>query len=140
MIVLIITIVAHYLNGGIRLQVPGPERVTAQVKVHLSVLLGLLAVVRAGDYYLERFELTVSTRGTVDGATYTDVNAQLPATNLLILIAFAAAVLFLLNIRRKGWVLPVLAVGIWAVVAVVGGRHRPGRRAAVPGAAGGVVA
>ena len=105
-IILLITIVAHYLNGGIRLQVPGPERVTPQVKAHLSVLLGLLALVRAVDYYLERYELTVSTRGTVDGATYTDVNAQLPATNLLILIALAAAVLFLLNIRRKGWVLP----------------------------------
>ena len=77
-IVLLVTVVAHYLNGGIRLQVPGPERVTPQVKVHLSVLLGLLALVRAVDYYLERFELTVSTRGTVDGATYTDVNAQLP--------------------------------------------------------------
>src|SRR5690606_31835906 len=66
-----------------------------------------------------------STRGTVDGATYTDVNAQLPATNLLILIALASAALFLLNIRRKGWVLPAMAVGIWAVVAVVGGAIVP---------------
>jgi hypothetical protein len=124
-IVLLVTLVAHYLNGGIRLQAPGAERVTPQVRVHLSVLLGLLAVVRAVDYWLERFELTVSTRGTVHGATYTDVNAQLPATNLLILIALAAAVLFLLNIRRKGAVLPALAVGIWVVVAVVGGAIVP---------------
>jgi uncharacterized membrane protein (UPF0182 family) len=122
-VVLLITVVWHYLNGSIRLQ--GAERVTPQFKVHVSVLLGLLALVRAADYWLERFELTVSTRGTVDGATYTDVQAQLPATNLLILIAFAAAVLFLLNIRRKGWVLPALAVGIWAVVAVVGGAIVP---------------
>jgi uncharacterized membrane protein (UPF0182 family) len=124
-IVLMLTTVAHYLNGGIRLQVPGPERVTPQVKVHLSVLLGLLAVVRAGDYYLERFELTVSTRGAVDGATYTDVKAQLPATNLLILIALSAAVLFLLNTRRKGWALPTMAISVWAVVAVVGGAIVP---------------
>lgn len=124
-IVLILTTVAHYLNGGIRLQVPGPERVTPQVKAHLSVLLGLLALVRAADYYLERFELTVSTRGTVDGATYTDVNVQLPATNLLILIALSAALLFLLNTRRKGWALPAMAIGIWAVVAVVGGAILP---------------
>jgi hypothetical protein len=124
-IVLLLTTVAHYLNGGIRIQVPGPERVTPQVKVHLSVLLGLLAVVRAVDYYLERFELTVSTRGTVDGATYTDVNVQLPATNLLIFIALSAALLFLYNIRRKGWVLPAIAIGIWAIVAVVGGAILP---------------
>ena len=122
-IVLLVTALFHYLYGGISFQ--GANRVTSQVKVHLSVLLGLLAIVRAVDYWLERFELTVSTRGTVDGATYTDVNAQLPATNLLILIALAAAVLFLLNIRRKGWVLPAMAVGIWAVVAVVGGAIVP---------------
>ena len=124
-IVLIVTAVFHYLNGGIRVQAPAPHRVTAAVKVHLSVLLALLAVVKAAGYWLQRFELTVSTRGTVDGATYTDVNAQLPAIKLLGLIALASAVLFLLNIRRKGWVLPVLGIGIWAVVAVVAGAIVP---------------
>ena len=48
---------------------------------------------RPCDYWLQRYELTVSTRGVVDGATYTDVNAQLPALNLLMLISIAAAVL-----------------------------------------------
>ena len=42
LIVLIVTIVAHYLNGGIRVQPPSP-RVTPQVKAHLSVLLAALA-------------------------------------------------------------------------------------------------
>src|SRR5918993_1079099 len=36
LIVLIVTAVAHYLNGGIRVQPPGP-RVAPQVKAHLSV-------------------------------------------------------------------------------------------------------
>ena len=124
-IVLLVTVMAHYFNGGIRLQARTDQRVGTNVRVHVSVLLALLALVRAVDYWLERFELTVSTRGTVDGATYTDVNAQLPATNLLILIALASTALFLLNIRRKGWVLPAMAVGIWAVVAVVGGAIVP---------------
>ncbi|MGH9138945.1 MAG: UPF0182 family protein [Acidimicrobiales bacterium] len=124
-IVLIVTGVAHYLNGGIRLQAPGPDRVTPAVRVHLSVLLGVLAIVKAVGYYLDRFELTVSTRGTVDGATYTDVNAQLPALGLLILIALGSCALFLLNIRRKGWVLPVIGVGLWAFVAVVAGAIVP---------------
>src|SRR5918995_1736774 len=59
LIVLIVTAVAHYLNGGIRVQPPGP-RVAPQVKAHLSVLLALLALVKAVDYWLQRFELTVS--------------------------------------------------------------------------------
>ncbi len=121
LIVLIVVTVAHYLNGGIRVQPPSP-RVTPQVKAHLSVLLAALALVKAADYWLQRFELTTSTRGVVDGATYTDVKAQLPALNLLMLISLVAAVLFVANIFRRGWTLPVLAVGLWAFVAVaVGG-------------------
>jgi uncharacterized membrane protein (UPF0182 family) len=124
-IVLIVTAVAHYLNGGIRLQAPGPERVTAAVRVHMSVLLGLLALVRAAGYYLQQYELTVSTRGTVDGATYTDVNVQLPAIQLLMLISVGSFLLFIVNIRRKGWVLPVLGVGLWALVALLAGTIVP---------------
>jgi uncharacterized membrane protein (UPF0182 family) len=124
LIVIIVTTVAHYLNGGIRVQPPAP-RVTPQVKAHLSVLLAALALVKAADYWLQRFELTVSSRGVVDGATYTDVQAQLPALNLLVLISLAAAVLFVANIFRRGWTLPVLAVGLWVFVAVVVGGIYP---------------
>ena len=119
-IIAIVTAVAHYLNGGIRVQAPS-QRVGRQVKGHLSVLLGLLALIRAVGYYLARYELNFSGRGAVEGATYTDVNAQLPALNLLILISLAAFVLFIVNIRRQGWVLPALGVGLWAIVAVVVG-------------------
>ncbi|MDP8988128.1 MAG: UPF0182 family protein, partial [Actinomycetota bacterium] len=104
-IITIVTAVAHYLNGGIRFQ-GAAQRVTLQVKAHLSVLVGLLALLRAVAYWLQRYELTLSTRGAVDGATYTDVNAQLPALNLLILISLAAFVLLIVNIRRRGWILP----------------------------------
>src|SRR3954447_9406112 len=123
-IILIVTAVAHYVNGGIRVQ-GAAQRVTPQVKAHLSVLLGVLAVVKAVAYYLQRFELNFSTRGAVDGATYTDVKAQLPALNLLIIISAVAVVLFIVNIWRRGWVLPMLAVGLWAFVALVVGGIYP---------------
>lgn len=123
-IVLIVVAVAHYLNGGIRVSGPG-QRVTPQVKAHLSVLLGLLALLRAAGYWLARYELTFSERGAVRGATYTDVNAQLPALELLAVISLAAFVLLIVNIWRRGWVLPVLAVGLWAFTAVVVGGIYP---------------
>jgi uncharacterized membrane protein (UPF0182 family) len=123
-IILIITTVAHYLNGGIRLQTP-MQRVTPQVKAHLSVLLGVLALIKAGGYWLQRYELTVAHRGFVNGAGYTDVKAQLPAIMLLLFISLFSCGLFLFNIRRRGWVLPVLAVGLWALVAVVAGSAYP---------------
>jgi len=124
LIILFVTAVAHYVNGGIRAQTPG-QIVAPQVKAHLSVLLALLALIKSVDYWYDRYGLTVSTRGAVDGATYTDVNAQLPAIQLLLLISLLAVVVFLVNIWRRGWVLPLAAVGLWAFVAVVMGAIFP---------------
>ncbi|HUS60586.1 MAG TPA: UPF0182 family protein, partial [Acidimicrobiales bacterium] len=124
LIILIVTAVAHYLNGGIRVSARH-NRVTPQVKAHLSVLLGVLALVKAAGYWLQRFDLTISTRGFVDGAGYTDVHAQLPAINLLVLISVASFALFIVNIWRRGWTLPILGVGLWALVAVVAGAIYP---------------
>lgn len=124
LIVVMVVAVSHYLAGGIRLQAR-VQRVTPEVKAHLSVLLGLLALTKAADYALQRYALTTSTRGVVQGATYTDVNAQLPALGLLILISVFCAVLFVLNIRQQGWALPVVAIGLWVLVSLVAGEIYP---------------
>ena len=100
-IILIVTAVAYYLNGGIRLQVQ-PRRVSAQVKLHISMLLAVLALLKAVGYWLARYELTASTRGAVKGATYTDVKAQLPALELLAIISLLAAVLLIINVWQRG--------------------------------------
>ncbi len=123
-IVLIVTAVEHYMNGGIRFQSPF-QRVTPQVKAHLSVILALMALVKTAQYWLGRYELTLSTRGVVEGAGYTDVKAELPALQLLMVISVFAAALFIWNIWRRGWMLPVLAVGLWAFVSVVVGTVYP---------------
>lgn len=118
---LIVVSVAHYLNGGIRASAP-LERVTPSVKLHLSLLLAALATVRAGGYWLDRFSLLNSSRGVFDGALATDVNVQLPALNLLTLISLFGAALFVANVRRQGWGLPLVAIGLWGVSHVfVGG-------------------
>jgi hypothetical protein len=123
-IVLLVTAVAHYMNGGIRFQSP-MQRVTPQVKAHLSVILAIMALVKTAEYYFSRYELTLSDRGVVDGASYTDVKAQLPALNFLIFVSVIAAALFVWNIWRRGWVLPVIAVGLWVFVSLVVGTIYP---------------
>ena len=120
----ILVAVVHYLNGGIRIQ-PMGERVTPNAKAHLSVILALAALVKAADYWLQRYELTFADGTSFDGAGYTAVNARLPAIQLLILISIFAAVLLLFNIWRRGWVLPVVVVALWALVAVVAGSIYP---------------
>ncbi|MEI8000348.1 MAG: UPF0182 family protein [Actinomycetes bacterium] len=123
-IVLLVTAVAYYLNGGIRFQSP-IQRVSPQVKAHLSVILAVMALVKTAQYWFGRFELDYSTRGAVDGAGYTAVKAELPALNLLVFISVVAALLFLWNIRRRGWVLPIIAVGLWGFVSIVVGAIYP---------------
>ncbi len=61
----------------------------------------------------------------VEGASKTDVAAQLPALNLLMVISIVAAALFVWNIWRRGWVLPIIAVGLWAFVSLVIGTIVP---------------
>lgn len=127
-VVTVASAAAHYLWGGIRVvasaELPSVT-MTGRAKAHLSLLLAAVALVKAGNYVLDRYDLTRSTRGVVHGASYTDVTAQLPAFNLLILISVVAAGLLVFNIRRRGWVLPVIAVGLWFFVALVVGTVYP---------------
>jgi uncharacterized protein len=118
---LLVAVVTHYLFGGIRVQTRG-ERVVPAAKVHLSVLLGILALLKAYAYYLDRFGLVFSTRGVVDGASYTDVHAVLPAKLILLFISLLCAALFIYNIFQRGWTLPALGAGILVLSAfVIGG-------------------
>ncbi len=124
-IIFVVTAVAHYLNGGIRLQQASGKRVSAAVKGHLSLLLGMLALVRAAGYWLDQYELTLSTRGFVDGASFTEVHAQLPAIRLLIIISLFSFGLLIFNIWRRGFTYPIIAVGLWALVATIAGTAYP---------------
>ncbi len=123
-LILLVTVLSHYLSGGIRMQGSRP-RVRPAVKAHLSVILGLLALVKAVGYYLARFSLDNSTNGYVQGAGKTDVAARLPALELLIFVSVAAAILLIYNIRRQGWALPILGVGLWFLVALTAGTIYP---------------
>jgi hypothetical protein len=119
--------IAYFLWGGIRPQAPGGfgQKVDPAVRAHLSVLLGLIMLVKAWGYYLGRFDLLTSKRGVVEGASYTDVKAQLPALNLLAIVAVICAILFFVNIRVRVWALPIIAVGLLAIVSVLLGTAYP---------------
>ena len=109
-VVLLLTLLAHLLNGGVLFASPTPT-VRPATKAHIAVLLAVLAALKAADYWLTRYELTNERRGFVQGATYTVVNAQLPALMLLVLIALLTAGLFLSTIRTDSWRLPLVASG-----------------------------
>jgi uncharacterized protein len=117
--------VAHLFNGSIQ-----PEqnrvRVATVVRVHLSAILGLIALLKAWAYRLDFYDLVYSNRGAVRGASYTDVHAQVPALRLLMIIAIVAALIFFVNIFRfQGWLLPGAALGLWVFSSIVAGAIVP---------------
>ena len=110
--------IVHYLYGGIRLQ-PGTERTTASARVQLSVLLGLLVLLKAVAYWFDRYALAVKDSRLITGLTYTDVNAVMPAKSILAAIALICAALFFANIIRKSWLLPSAGVVLMAVSSIL---------------------
>ena len=124
--VTVIVGLGHFLQGGIRPQAVGlSDKVDPQVRAHLSVLLGLVLLAKAWGYWLGRFDLLTSERGVVHGASYTDVNAQLPALTFLAIVAVICAVLFFVNARYRVWSLPIIAVGLLLLVSILLGTAYP---------------
>ena len=117
-LVLLLTAGAHLLLGGIRPDAPR-DKVIPSVKAHLSVLLALVLAARAWGYWLDRYELNFSPRGTVTGASYTDVNAELPALYLLLAVSAVAIVLTLVNLRRRGFLLPGAAIALLVLASIL---------------------
>ena len=116
-----IIILFFIATGALQLRPGRLPEVSSGAKAHLSVLLAFIAILKAFAYRLDSMELLYSPRGKVFGASYTDVVAHLPALNLLILISLFGAVLLLVNIRRRGWLLPATAISLWLAVSIIVG-------------------
>jgi uncharacterized membrane protein (UPF0182 family) len=122
---LLLAAVAHLLNGSIQPE-PNRVRVATSVKVHVSALLGALALLKAWAYRLDVYELVFSERGVVTGASYTDVKAQRMSLFLLMAIAVIVAVIFIVNVLRfRGWLLPGAALALWAFTSIALGAIYP---------------
>ena len=123
-VLILISVLSLLLTGGLRLEA-NKRHISTYGRILLSVLLFLTTLVKAAEYYFEKFSLVHSTRGAIDGATYTDINAQIPALRLMVFVAIIASILFLVNVFRKGIVLPLVALGLWLAVGLVVGTVYP---------------
>ena len=121
---LLASAVMHYLFGGVRLQSAG-ERISVAARVHLSVLIGLIVLAKAVGYWLDRYGLLYSLRGVVQGGSYTDINAVLPAKTLLVGIAIICGLLFFANIIVRNVLLPAGALALLVVSSIALGGIYP---------------
>jgi uncharacterized protein len=120
----LLTLAAHYVFGGVAFRTPG-ERVTRGARTHLALLLAVFVFCKAIAYYLDRFGLAFSSRGAVQGPSYTDVHAVLPAKEILLIISLLCAALFVATIFRTGWLLPAVSFGLLVFSAIIIGGIYP---------------
>jgi uncharacterized protein len=122
---LIAAAIVHYLYGGLRLQLRG-ERATQGTRAHLFVLVGVFVLLKAIAYWVDRYGIDFSQRGVVQtGASYTDVNAVLPAKTVLAVIALICAALFFAGAIRRNAMLPAVGFGLLVLSAVIVGGVYP---------------
>jgi len=122
---LVVAAAVHYLYGGLRLQVRG-QRATQGARAHLFVLAGIFVLLKGVAYWVDRYGIDFSQRGVVQtGASYTDVNAVLPAKTVLAVIAVICAALFFAGVIRRNALLPAVGFGLLVLSAVIIGGVYP---------------
>ncbi|MDP3972579.1 MAG: UPF0182 family protein, partial [Candidatus Nanopelagicales bacterium] len=120
LISLLCSALVHYLYGGIRLQ-PRGDRFSAAAQTQISVLIGLLLLLKAAGYWLDRYGLALKSESLGQGFTglkYRDMHALLPAKSILVAIALICAVLFFVNAVRPSWLVAGAGVGVMVVSAL----------------------
>ena len=114
----VLTIGVHIADGAIqpwaRMKGFAPH-----VKAHLSVLFAFIVAAWGFQYWIDIYKLDFSLTGQIIGAGYTDVHAQMPAYWILIGVSALTVVALLLNIRYKGWRLPLTAIGVWVAASLL---------------------
>jgi uncharacterized membrane protein (UPF0182 family) len=108
----------HYMYGGIRTNVQS-DRTTVAARIQISILLGLIVLLKAVAYWFDRYALALKESKLITGPTYTDVNAVLPAKAILSAIAVVCAILFFANIVRRSWLLPAAGTALLVVSSVL---------------------
>ncbi|SIR65166.1 UPF0182 family protein [Micromonospora avicenniae] len=115
----------HYIFGGVRLQGVG-DRMTNAARAHLSTLVAIFVALKAIAYVLDRraMLLEYNEGAKLYGAGYADVNALLPAKEILayISIVVAVAIIIFSNAWMRNLVWPGISLALLGVSAVaIGG-------------------
>jgi uncharacterized membrane protein (UPF0182 family) len=125
LLALVVAVIVHAVDGGLRLR-PGDTRVSAGARVQLCSLLGIFMLLKAAAYWLDRYGIEFSSRDVISGgASYTGVNAVLPAKTVLAVIALLCAGLFFAAARHRDPLLPAVGCGLLVLSAVLVGGVYP---------------
>jgi uncharacterized membrane protein (UPF0182 family) len=119
------SLAVHYLFGGVRLQGVG-DRMTNAARAHLTTLVAAFVLLKAVAYVLDRRSMLLEYNegAKLYGAGYADVNALLPAKEILayISIVVAIAIIVFSNAMMRNLVWPGISLALLGISAVaIGG-------------------
>ncbi|ROP38231.1 UPF0182 family protein [Saccharothrix texasensis] len=118
-------VVAHYLFGGIRLAGRGGQ-LSGPARTHLAIVAGVFILLKAVAYFFDRYMLLFSDRNDkFDGASYTDLNAVLPAKLILLFIAVFCAIAFFTGAVLRNLQLPAIATVLLVLSSILVGAAWP---------------
>ena len=119
-IAFVVSLVTHYIFGGIRLAGRGGT-LTNAARIQLAVVAGTFLLLKAIAYWLDRYTLLSSTRKQeiFNGASYTDINAVLPSKLILMAIAVICALAFFAGVVLRDLRIPALATAMMLLSALV---------------------
>ncbi len=118
---LVVTLIATAALYFLRISMQGRrfDLSETSVKIHLSIIAGLIMFVIGWGHWIDRWDLLLSTEGAVFGAAYTDVNARMPALLVMTIVAAAAGLLMFANTYFSGRRLLIGAFALWFVMNIV---------------------
>lgn len=122
---LIPVILFHLVYGGIKFN--GKQSTFSKTaRVQISVLAAAFMALLGATIWLGQYETLTSSAGLFTGATYSDVNASIPAAQILTAIAFVVAAIYLAVAVIAKWRLAILGTSLMLVLAIVLGGVWPG--------------
>ncbi|MGD7788044.1 UPF0182 family protein [Propionibacteriaceae bacterium Y1700] len=116
------SMIIYLVAGALRLTEPGKGRrrfTSKAAQAHLSVLLGLALLIKAGDYWLDQYGLAISDSGLLTGMTYTSTHASLNALRVLAGIAVLCALMFLANAVLTQWAVPLVGLVLMVLSGII---------------------
>lgn len=117
-------VIAHYLFGGIRLAGRGGQ-LSGPARLHLALVAGTFVLLKAVAYFFDRYKLLLHENEKFVGASYTDLNAVMPAKLILLCIAVFCAVAFFAGAFMRNVQLPAIATVLLVLSSVLVGAAWP---------------
>jgi uncharacterized membrane protein (UPF0182 family) len=122
------SLITHYIFGGVR-RTGRTSQVSVPARAQLALLAGTFVLLKAIAYWLDRYSMLLSSSsdngGVFSGASYTDLNAVIPAKTILVFISVICAATFFAGVFLHNLQLPSIAIALLVLSSVLVGDAWP---------------